>query len=588
MNKLSDIENLTVEFKTSFNEDVIETLVAFSNAKGGTVYIGVSDTGKVQGITIGKETVQNWINEIKLKTSPQIVPDAEVLSIEDKTVVLLYIIEYPIKPVSTRGKYFKRVGNSNHLLSVVEVANMHLQTVNSSWDYYPRPNKTINDISLDKATKAMNIIKRRNDNCLFENVEEFLIKNELLLEDNKITNGCFLMFSKDENLFTTIQMGHFASEIVIKDDVVNSDDILTQVEEVMMFIRKHINKELIITKTQVENIQRWQYPLDALREIVLNMIIHRDYTAVSNSIIKIFSDHILFFNPGVLPSSITIEQLKTNKYISTPRNRQIAKMAKEMGLIERYGTGIKRVRNMFIDYGLKEPQYEIMSDGMAVTVFGLIFETDTINNNEENVPINRGDVPENSEDVPINREDVPINNVDVPENVTINRGDVPENSEDVPENVTINSGDVPENSVDVPENVPINRGDVPLKSEENVPIKQEENITINNQNIIVNNTQKQEKNVTIKSENNVTTNLKENITTNISDISEKMSRKILLTIEKHPKITTEELAKLTDLTTRTVKRYVSNLKQKGLIERVGANKNGYWKVNINLITNKLK
>jgi len=74
----------------------------------------------------------------------------------------------------------------------------------------------------------------------------------------------------------------------------------------MSFIRKHISKELIITDTQIENIQRWQY------------------TSSSNSIIKIFHDHILFFNPGVLPDSITIEQLKTNKYVSTPRNRQIA------------------------------------------------------------------------------------------------------------------------------------------------------------------------------------------------------------------------------------------------------------------------
>ena len=375
MNSLPHTESLTVELKSSFNEDVIETLVAFSNAKGGTVYVGVSDNGKALGVTVGKETVQQWINEIKNKTTPQIIPDAEVMEIENKTVVSLFIPEYPIKPVSVRGKYYKRVGNSNHLLSVTEVSNMHLQTVNSSWDYYPRPGKTINDISFEKVEKVMKIIKRRDDNIQFENANEFLVKNELLLEDGKISNGCFLMFSKEENLYTTIQMGHFASEIVIRDDVVNSEDILTQIEEVMSFIRKHVSKELIITDTQIENIQRWQYPLDALREIVLNMIIHRDYTASSNSIIKIFPDHILFYNPGVLPDSITIEQLKTNKYISTPRNRQIAKTAKEMGIIERYGTGIRRVRSMFIDYGLEEPQYEIFSGGMAVTVFGLKLES---------------------------------------------------------------------------------------------------------------------------------------------------------------------------------------------------------------------
>ena len=119
-------ESDKVEFKTSFNESVVEALVAFSNAKGGTVYVGISDMGKAQGITVGKETVQSWINEIKSKTSPQIIPDTEILTLENKTIVALFVPEYPIKPVSTRRKYFKRVGNSNHMLSANEVANMHL------------------------------------------------------------------------------------------------------------------------------------------------------------------------------------------------------------------------------------------------------------------------------------------------------------------------------------------------------------------------------------------------------------------------------------------------------------------------------
>ena len=371
---IPDRESDKVEFKTALNNAVIETLVAFSNAKGGTVYVGVADNSKVTGVSLAKETFPQFINEIKNKTSPSIIPDAEIIDAGgrgNKKVVIFSVTEYPIKPVSFLGKYYKRVNASNHLLSANEVANMHLQTVNSSWDFHPRPNKMIDDISLEKVRKAMNVIKKRNENFQFETETEFLEKNELLLRDNHITNGCFLMFSKNENLWTTIQMGHFASEIVIKDDVVNSEDILTQIEDVMDFIRKHISKALIITDRQVENIPQWQYPLDGLRELALNMIIHRDYTASNDSIIKIFPDHILFFNPGTLPDTITIEQLQTNQYVSTPRNRQIAKLAKDMGLIERYGTGIKRVRKMFVDYGLKEPTFELISGGLAVTVYGL-------------------------------------------------------------------------------------------------------------------------------------------------------------------------------------------------------------------------
>jgi len=179
------------------------------------------------------------------------------------------------------------------------------------------------------------------------------------------------MFCKENNPFTTIQMGHFASETIIKDDVSTSNDILSQVEEVMSFIKKHINKEIIITE-KVENIQRWQYPLEGIRELVLNMIIHRDYTSPADSVVKIFTDHVIFFNPGKLPDNITIEKLLADDYISSPRNRQIAKMAKEMGWIEKYGTGIKRVCKLFTEYKLPIPVFKTVQGGFFVKVKGLL------------------------------------------------------------------------------------------------------------------------------------------------------------------------------------------------------------------------
>ena len=142
-NKESD----KIEFKSALNNAVIETLVAFSNAKGGSVYVGIADNSDITGISLGKETIPQFINEIKSKTSPSIIPDSEIIDIENKKVVILSITEYPIKPVSIQGRYYKRIDTSNHLLSANEVANMHLQTINSSWDYHPRPNKTINDNS---------------------------------------------------------------------------------------------------------------------------------------------------------------------------------------------------------------------------------------------------------------------------------------------------------------------------------------------------------------------------------------------------------------------------------------------------------
>jgi len=140
-------ENETTEFKTSFSDEVIVSLVAFANAKGGSVFIGVDDNGILKGVHLQTESVQNWINEIKTKTAPPLIPDAEVLDYKNQKILVFYIQEYPIKPVSFRGRYYKRVANANQLMNVNEVVNTHLQTVNTSWDYHTNNHTFIRNFS---------------------------------------------------------------------------------------------------------------------------------------------------------------------------------------------------------------------------------------------------------------------------------------------------------------------------------------------------------------------------------------------------------------------------------------------------------
>ena len=385
---IPSIESERVEFKSSFQDEVITTLVAFANAKGGSVYVGVGDKGDIKGVSLGKETVQNWINEIKIKTQPSLIPDAEVIEEQGKIIVLLKVKEYPIKPMSFKGKCYRRVGNSNHLMSVSEVAQMHLRTVNSSWDYFWRDRVTVADISVDKVQKVLDMAKARNPNIGVDTVKQFLQKQELVNGD-QVSNACYLLFCKEETYHTTIQMGFFASETVIKDDVTLSTDILTEVDEVMDFVRKHINKEIIITG-KLENTERWQYPLEGIRELVINMIVHRDYTSGLHSTIKIFPDSIVFFNSGTLPAHITMEKLLADDYVSFPRNLQIAKVFKEIGLIERYGTGIKRVRQLFLNHGLRQPEFKIVQEGFFVRVFASAAVNEGLKQNvTENVTENR-------------------------------------------------------------------------------------------------------------------------------------------------------------------------------------------------------
>ncbi|MBC8488169.1 MAG: putative DNA binding domain-containing protein [Bacteroidetes bacterium] len=197
-------EGLTVEFKSSFNNEAIESLVAFANAKGGKVVLGVADSGMIIGLNINPETIQNWVNEIKTKTSPSIIPEVEIIEIQNNKIVIFLMQEYPIKPISVRGKYFKRVANSNDLLSTSEVVNMHLQSFNTSWDYHTNNQFVIDDISFDKVQL---VIDRMNQSGIriTEDPLTFLIKNDLI-RDELLTNAGFLLFTKNDTVLTTIKL----------------------------------------------------------------------------------------------------------------------------------------------------------------------------------------------------------------------------------------------------------------------------------------------------------------------------------------------------------------------------------------------
>jgi len=384
-------EGENLEFKSSFNNELIETLVAFANTSGGKIVVGINQKNELSGVAINPESVQNWINEIKNKTSPSLIPDVVVSATGNRTIVVFSIQEYPIKPVATRGKYFKRTANSNHLLNITEVVDMHLQSFNTSWDFHTNNQFKINDISLDKVQAAIEIFNQTNSK-INDDPLTFLLKNDLL-RDGKLTNAAYLLFTERDTVFTTIELGRFQTETIIKDSGRTKSDILSQVGQVMDFVKKHINKEVIITG-QPRNIQKWQYPLEAIREIITNMVIHRDYRSSSDSIVKVFDDRIEFYNPGRLPDSISIEDLLTNNYKSTPRNKLIADFCKSIGLIEKYGSGIRRIVEYFTEAQLHRPEFRNISDGFMVTVFA---ENSKIspNNVPDNVP---DDVPDNVPD----------------------------------------------------------------------------------------------------------------------------------------------------------------------------------------------
>jgi ATP-dependent DNA helicase RecG len=219
-------ESERLEFKTSFGREAMETLSAFANSKGGIVLIGINDKGKSIGIQTTQESIQQWINQIKSSTSPSIIPDAESFTHEGKTIISLSVISYPIKPISFKGKYYKRIHNSNHLMDLNEIANEHLKTINLSWDFAQDPGHNINDISLEKVNQFIERSNRFRDYPINDDPLTVLKKFELLRE-NSITFGCFLLFCKHPSMLSTIDAGRFDSEIIIRDNATIRNDLFS-------------------------------------------------------------------------------------------------------------------------------------------------------------------------------------------------------------------------------------------------------------------------------------------------------------------------------------------------------------------------
>jgi ATP-dependent DNA helicase RecG len=327
-------ESIFTEFKTSFTDEVIVSLVAFSNTKGGSVYIGVTDKAVVKGVDIGKETIQQWINEVKNKTEPSIIPDAEILTIKNKSVVTINVTEYPIKPVSTRGRYYKRTGNSNHLMSAFEISQLSIQSLQTSWDAFPAINKTINDLDVSKINKFIETVNSKGRYQLPGTWKDNLEKLRLI-KGETITNAAWLLFGKETTGYN-VHIGRFKTPSMIIGDKMLNGTLFEVVEETMNYIIGQIKVAFEITGIPTSRTEIFEYPLPALRELTLNALIHRDYLSPIDVQIKIFDNEISFFNPGNLYGNLTIDDLKKDNYQAHARNKLIAEAFYLTGDIEKY------------------------------------------------------------------------------------------------------------------------------------------------------------------------------------------------------------------------------------------------------------
>ncbi|WP_429884715.1 RNA-binding domain-containing protein [Geoalkalibacter halelectricus] len=356
-------ETATLEFKASFDREAIETVVAFANARGGTILVGVANNGSIRGVTVGKETLNDWLGQIKSATSPMVIPDIEAVALEGKTVIAISVGEYPVKPVNTRGKYFKRVSSANHQLSLSEITDLYMQSLQLSWDAHEAPKAGLDDLSL---AKIESFIDKVNQSGRFMLDQSPLLALEKLkfIVNNQPTWGALLLFA-EHPLRHHIHIGRFKTPSMIIDDRQITDTLFEAVEQAMKFIVSHISVAFSFDGS-LQRKERFAYPLPALREALLNAVVHRDYGNSSDIQIKIFDDRITLFSPGTLYGGLTIQDLQTDTYQSRTRNKLIAEAFYLTNNIEKYGSGFIRIRKELKAY--PEIAFDVAEVGGGVLV----------------------------------------------------------------------------------------------------------------------------------------------------------------------------------------------------------------------------
>ena len=365
LERIASGESQTLEFKTSFDKTSIESLVAFANTQGGTVLVGVSDGAKVQGVTLGKETLNEWLGQIKSATSPALIPEIIAHSVIGKTIVEIDIREFPVKPVNTRGRYYKRIASSNHALNTGEIADLYMQSLQLSWDAYEARGYTVKHLSEVKIQRFIRLVNQYGRFALDEIDPHAALEKLNYLKNGHPTWAAVLLFAQ-EPMRHNVHIGRFKTPDMIIDDRQFTDTLFEVVDQAMKFIVSHISVAFEFDGS-IQRKERFAYPLPALREALLNAIVHRSYTDPSDIQIKIFDDKITLFSPGTFYGGLTVAEIRADNYRSSLRNKLIAEGFYLVNAIEKYGSGFIRIRRALQDYPDVQFDVEEKFGGVMVT-----------------------------------------------------------------------------------------------------------------------------------------------------------------------------------------------------------------------------
>lgn len=362
-------EQQNIEYKESWHDDYLKWVCGFANAHGGTIYVGKDDDGNTVGVADFKKLMEDLPNKIRDVLGIM----TEVNLHEEGGAYFIEIITPPYSvPISLRGSYYYRSGSTKQELKGNALMEFLLRKSGKTWDDVIEPRATLADI--DEATvkqfKADAAKAGRlpaDDGAL--SLADFLDKLRLT-ENGQLKRAAIVIFGKDPGRFypnQIVKIGRFGVEDDdLKFQEVVEGNLLHLLRETVL----ELNRKFFVKPISFEGLQRIEkdeYPVAAVREILLNALVHRDYMS-SFIQVRIYDDKFWVWNSGKLPEDISLESLRV-VHSSHPRNPLIADVCFKGGYIDSWGRGTLKIINACREAELPEPSITEQFGGMLVEVF---------------------------------------------------------------------------------------------------------------------------------------------------------------------------------------------------------------------------
>ena len=385
MNRVMDVarvisrgESEKLEFKPSLSQmdKIMESVSAFSNNRGGTILVGVSDTQEIIGVDIGRMTLEDLAGYIKRNADPPVYPSLGTVNVENRTLLFVDVKESPEKPVFFRDRAYKRVGRSNQRISSAEIRKMAQEDKKKlSWDEQRCENATLDDIDWEFVkNEFIPLYERSSEKRVASSAQEFLVAARAIISDHPANAG-ILLFGKDPLKFfpdSYIALARYMGTAVGGEKLDYKEfrgNLFVQIDHCYAYLLEHT---ALMSRLSPGNIKRTdlpEYGRFSLRELVTNAVCHRDYEdQCGKIIIKMFDDKIEFSNIGGLPEGVTAKNITSSQY---SRNPVIANLFAKVNYIEEMGEGWDKIIEEHRSHPLKPDMPEIVSsvNNTFVTLF---------------------------------------------------------------------------------------------------------------------------------------------------------------------------------------------------------------------------